>query len=243
MMSQDPLAYGPLGSGSTDAETKRGAVKGGRAFALIAAAALFTCPLIFNAASQGHVRGAVPTALAAGAAWTPAQPGAWENVAFEASLEFHIPNMAFLERIYVHSDKPKGLMRLTYYNGANVVLINTTGSSFQLTPVNDHEDCLITDTVRQLELVIPDLELFRQEGSYRQVPLFDENDVESVGYEFTLNHPDAGGFGGGDELKKNISKPVASAFKGRFVFIVNATAGGHPVSIDFIGPNPFLVKS
>lgn len=245
-MSQDSLAYGPLGGGSADAGTKRGAVKVGKAFALVAATALITSPLIFNAGvSYGRIRGAAPTALAAGTAWTPAQPGPWEHQAFEASIEFRIPYMGFVEPLFVHSDKAKGLMRLSYWNGANVILVNTTGSSFELVPVNNHMDCLITNAVKAVELVIPDLELFRQEGSYRQVPLIDENGMESVGYEFTLDRSHTGQkSGGGDEFKKDKTpKPAADGFQGKYVFVVNATAGGHPVSVDFIGHNPFLVAS
>merc|ERR1719330_2209536 len=97
-------------------------------------------------------------------------------------IEFHIPYFGFAEQIYVHSDPPNGHMRLSYYNGADTYLVNTTGQSFELVPVGAYESCLVTDAVDHLELFIPGLDVFHKHGQYAKVDLPSGN----VGYEFTL---------------------------------------------------------
>lgn len=184
--------------------------------------------------------GKSPTSLrATSALWSPDQPGAWETQAFETLLEFHIPYMSFVEEVYVHADKANGLQRLSYYSGADVFLVNTTGKSFELVPVAEYESCLVTSTVDHLELTIPDLDMFRERGYHNKVTITDANGVESVGYEFVmdLQTPHVG-----DDGHWTYSTPVAN-FVGKYVLLVDASSGGRPVHLKFLGHNPFLVQS
>eukprot|EP00930_Biecheleria_cincta_P044346 TRINITY_DN30464_c0_g1_i1.p1 TRINITY_DN30464_c0_g1~~TRINITY_DN30464_c0_g1_i1.p1 ORF type:complete len:682 (+),score=104.70 TRINITY_DN30464_c0_g1_i1:38-2047(+) len=190
--------------------------------------------------SVGNVVETTQTSLfAAEAVWSPSQPGAWEARAFESRIEFSMPYMNFKEEIYVHSDEPHGLMRLSYFSGADTFLINTTGKSYELVPVAERLSCLRTDSVHHVELVVPDLALFLRNGSNRKVILVDENGAQSLGYEFTLNlsSPTLS-----SDSQWTYYKPLQS-FVGKYTFIVNASAGGTPVNITYRGHNAFFVQS
>jgi len=169
-------------------------------------------------------------------------PVPWEEQAFETRIEFHMPYMNFKEDIYVHSDEPRGLMRLSYYSGANVFLANTSGLSYELLPVVHGLRCLSTPGVASVERVIPDLNIFYKKGSSRQVDLVDEHGVHSEGYEFTLQteHPRLHTQNASWEYYNPTKREL---YAGKYTFIVNATAGGIPVNMTYFGHNNIMVPS
>jgi hypothetical protein len=153
-----------------------------------------------------------------------------------------MPYMDFKEDIYVHSDEPRGLMRLSYYSGANVFLANTSGLSYELLPVVHSLRCLSTPGVSAIERIIPELDIFYKSGSYRMVDLVDEHGLHSVGYEFLLQTvhprlPEQNASWKFDDPTKQ------SKYAGKYKFIVNATAGGIPVNLTFLGHNNIMVPS
>mmetsp|Transcript_27401 Transcript_27401/g.42614 ORF Transcript_27401/g.42614 Transcript_27401/m.42614 type:complete len:789 (+) Transcript_27401:58-2424(+) len=180
--------------------------------------------------------------LASSNSWKPGMPVPWEEQAFETRIEFHMPYMNFKEDIYVHSDEPRGLMRLSYYSGANVFLANTSGLSYELLPVVHGLRCLSTPGVASVERVIPDLNIFYKKGSSRQVDLVDEHGVHSEGYEFTLQteHPRLHTQNASWEYYNPTKREL---YAGKYTFIVNATAGGIPVNMTYFGHNNIMVPS
>lgn len=181
------------------------------------------------------------TRLAAGA-WSPGMPGIWEDQAFETHMEFRMPFMDFVEDIYVHSDKPHGLMRLSYYSGSNIFLVNETGLSFELLPIVDTLNCLYTPSVSGMEIVVPEMKTFLESGSWREVDLIDDNGLYSIGFEFTL-HTGAPTQHQGNETWTYYDTESKAKLAGTYKFIVNATAGGFPLNLTFKGHNGFLVSS
>jgi hypothetical protein len=177
----------------------------------------------------------------AASAWAPGQPGLWEEQAYETHVEFHMPYMNFMEDIYIHADERSGLMRLSYYSGANVFLCNTSGPSFELIPIVDTLSCLYTPTVKTLERVLPDLSTFLNLGTWREVDLVDSNGLYSIGFEFTLQTGAPAEHG--KQNWKYFDTETPAKFQGKYTFIVNATAGGAPVNLTFVGHNVFLVNS
>mmetsp|Transcript_63347 Transcript_63347/g.177158 ORF Transcript_63347/g.177158 Transcript_63347/m.177158 type:complete len:668 (+) Transcript_63347:2-2005(+) len=245
--AEAPLAGALLGGGAPTG--RKGAQRAGKALkAAFASLALGVAGGIALALAAGRpgvraARRAEEGSLLAGLgeplAWTPEQPAPWEGAAFETRVEFHMPYMGFVEDIYVHSDEPRGLMRLSYYSGADVFLINTTGRSYELVPVAERESCLVTQDVRHVELVVPDLDLFVKKGTHREVALLDANGVESTGFEFTLN---LSSVTLSDDGQWDHYQPV-SGFEGVYKLFVNASAGGAPLNVSFIGHNAFFVQS
>jgi len=235
-LNEGLLEGAPLGD---RAEVPRQQRRSTKAVAACALAAVLGAPLYVGSVQQSSAASATSLRAAASKVWSPDQPGAWETQAWEAMFNFKLPYMDFVTDVYVHADQDAGLMRLSYYSGANVFLINTTGRSFELVPVAESESCLVTNDVKTLELVIPELDFLRQNGVHREITLTDEHGLESVGYEFVM-----------DLEPLNVSKdgrweyytPVQN-FVGRYTFVVNATAGGWPVRLDFVGHNAFLVQA
>eukprot|EP00931_Biecheleriopsis_adriatica_P087337 TRINITY_DN61826_c0_g1_i1.p1 TRINITY_DN61826_c0_g1~~TRINITY_DN61826_c0_g1_i1.p1 ORF type:complete len:652 (-),score=99.52 TRINITY_DN61826_c0_g1_i1:175-2130(-) len=175
--------------------------------------------------------------------WTPDQPAPWERNAFEAHLEFRMPYMNFAQEVYVHSDAPRGRMRIQYYSGANVGLIHAgpTKMSYEMNPVGDRLACLQTPGVKRVEHVVPDLSVFLKHGKRHKVDLVDENGVHSSGIEFKLvTSAPVTSHSGNFTYEQGLSSWL---YAGRYSFIVNATAGGVPVNMTFRGHNVMLVNS
>merc|ERR1740138_1140016 len=118
-------------------------------------------PRAFETWQSGPVTGDVDDNV-----WKPWKPALWENQAYETRISFKMPYMDLVEDIYVHSDEQNGLMRLSYYSGANVFLINTTGDCYELLPVINELSCLQPYGVHRLETIMPDLSLFLSKGTW-----------------------------------------------------------------------------
>jgi len=182
--------------------------------------------------------------------WIPGSPAPWDGQPYEARVLFKMPYMDFVEDIYIHSDAPNGRMKLSYYSGANVFLVNTSGTSYELVPVDEELSCLKTQ-VHKLQTIIPEFSVFSRYGSHRAIELQNDDGTVSSGFEFTLDtSPNAAA-----KLPTKSTDAAATdaedfnyvrhhgAYAGVYTFIVNATGGGAPVNLTFRGHNLFFVSA
>eukprot|EP00929_Paragymnodinium_shiwhaense_P070781 TRINITY_DN3589_c0_g1_i1.p1 TRINITY_DN3589_c0_g1~~TRINITY_DN3589_c0_g1_i1.p1 ORF type:complete len:703 (+),score=158.69 TRINITY_DN3589_c0_g1_i1:205-2313(+) len=195
--------------------------------------------LALDSLSPEQVAGAEGAALLASGdnVWHPGKRPAWQGQAFETRVDFLMPYMDFAEDIYIHADEPRGLMRLSYYNGANTFYTNVSGSSWQIIPVVRRLTCLQMLNVTKLEKVIPDMDVFIKEGTMKLVDLHSLIGKHTLGYEFTM-----------ETKPKHVAKDSDSKFfppdnergtlyAGVYKFYVDPAEGGKPVQLSFKGHN------